>query len=136
MLAAETANTTAKPSMIFERNRRVGSLSDRGQIRFDIATLNPRLLSESQSNREYGLRHLVPKTRAEWIKGRKYAPNPRAGAYAARAFGASGGVNGCQLAVSCSFGSVSACSFSSVMPGIISITTSPCRVTSITARLV
>ena len=84
MLAAETASTTAKPSMIFERNRRVGSLSDRGQIRFDIATLNPRLLSESQSNREYGLRHLVPKTRAEWIKGRKYAPNPRAGAYAAR----------------------------------------------------
>src|SRR6266699_1897591 len=89
MLAAETANTTAKPSMIFERNRRVGSLSDRGQIRFDIATLNPRLLSESQSNREYGLRHLVPRTRAEWIKGRKYAPNPRPDVPGRRLCGAS-----------------------------------------------
>ena len=56
-------------------------------------------------------------------------------AYAARAFGAAGGANTFQSAASCSLGSVSACSFSSVIPGIISSTTRPCGVTSMTARL-
>src|SRR5450759_3382261 len=54
MLAAETASTTAKPSMTFARNRKVGSLSDidRGQTCLDNPTSNPRLLSETQQNRE------------------------------------------------------------------------------------
>src|SRR5216683_6494577 len=45
-------------------------------------------------------------------------------AYAARASGASGGASTCQLGANCSFGSVTACSFSSVMPGTISGTKS------------
>ena len=56
MLPAEIASTTMKPSMILERKRKVGSFSDCGQIRFDSATLNPRLLSENQSDREHGSR--------------------------------------------------------------------------------
>src|ERR1017187_9332100 len=191
MLAAETESTTAKPSMTFARNRKVGSLSDidRGQTRLDNPTSNPRLLSENRPNRQYRLPGPKRKTGAEWIKGRKFVPSwacfpPLRGAkrrsnpvipksvlwiasrslasgahsrdplarndglkpycqphfrpgseerYAARD---SGGANACQPEASCSFGSVSVCSFSSVMPGIISITDRPCGVTSITARLV
>ena len=40
MLAAEIASTTAKPSMILERNRRVGSLIDE-PLRFWNRTLPP-----------------------------------------------------------------------------------------------
>ena len=56
--------------------------------------------------------------------------------YAARAFGATGGARTFQSGASCSRGSVIACSFSSVIPGIISNTTRPFGVTSMTARLV
>jgi hypothetical protein len=50
MLAAEMASTTAKPSMILPRNRKVGNFSDTdcGQTRFNIPTTNPRLLSAPQ----------------------------------------------------------------------------------------
>jgi hypothetical protein len=44
MLAAEIASTTAKPSMILARNRKVGSLIDGDPARFDTPTPNPRLL--------------------------------------------------------------------------------------------
>ena len=40
MLAAEIASTTVKPSMILERNRRVGSLNDE-PLRFWNRTLPP-----------------------------------------------------------------------------------------------
>ena len=49
---------------------------------------------------------------------------------------AAGGSSACTDAASVSFGSVIACNLSSVIPGIISSTTSPAGVTSITARLV
>src|SRR3981081_1430313 len=72
MLAAEIASTTAKPSITLERKRRVGSLNDIdcGQIRPDNPTSNPRLFQRHRI-RERGLPDLVPKTKAEWIRGRK-----------------------------------------------------------------
>ncbi len=49
MLAAEMTSTPAKPSMIFARNRKVGSFTDIdcGQTRFN-PTSNPPVLSNSQ----------------------------------------------------------------------------------------
>jgi hypothetical protein len=75
MLAAEMASTTAKPSMTFPRNRKVGSFTDidRGQTRFNNPTSNPRFRSENRENRERELPDPLLKTRAEWIKGRKLA---------------------------------------------------------------
>jgi hypothetical protein len=54
MLTAETASTTAKPSMIFARNRKVGSFNDidRGRACFDNPTSNSRSISETKENRE------------------------------------------------------------------------------------
>src|SRR5690606_19025990 len=49
---------------------------------------------------------------------------------------ACGGASACQLSARCNFGSVIVCRSSSVMPGIISSTTRPFGVTSITARSV
>ena len=49
MLTAETASTTAKPSMIFARNRKVGSFNDIdcGRACFDNPTSNSRSTSET-----------------------------------------------------------------------------------------
>jgi hypothetical protein len=79
MLAVETTSTTAKPSVTLPRKRRVGSLgdSDRGQTRFDNPTLNPRLLSENRQDREREPPDPMPKIRAEWIRGRKFAEGRR-----------------------------------------------------------
>src|SRR6185369_5481928 len=69
MLAAEIASTTVKPSMILERNRRVGSLNDT-PLRFWNRTLPPVFVLK--------IRHRGPnpnalrKCKAEWIKVRKY----------------------------------------------------------------
>src|SRR5580704_1342200 len=78
MLAVDIASTTAKPSVTLPRNRKVGSLgdSDRGQTRFDNPTLNPRLVSENQQDRGREPPDQMPKTRAEWIKGRKFVAGP------------------------------------------------------------
>src|SRR5437667_5614928 len=69
MLAAEIASTTAKPSMILARNRRVGSLKDE-PLRFRNRTSSPRFRSEKQAS---GGRapNPVRKLKAEWIKVRK-----------------------------------------------------------------
>jgi hypothetical protein len=62
--------------MTFPRKRKVGSPGDidRGHTRFNNPTSNPRLLSENRQNRERQFPALVLKTRAEWIKGRKFTP--------------------------------------------------------------
>jgi hypothetical protein len=94
--------------MIFERKRRVGSLNDIdcAQTRFDNPTSIPRLLSKTSQIGNV-LPHLAPKARAEWIKGRKFVQNP-GWTRAGRRLRRAG----------------------------ISITASPCGITSITARLV
>ena len=78
MLAAEIASTTAKPSMILERNRRVGSLNDK-PLRFWNRTLPPVFVLK--------IRHRGPnpnalrKLKAEWIKVRKYGQKRQGGSY-------------------------------------------------------
>jgi hypothetical protein len=54
MLTAVIASTTAKPSMIFPRNRRVGSfnVSDCSPARFDDPTLTPRFLGKRGQRNE------------------------------------------------------------------------------------
>src|SRR5882757_5228966 len=82
MLTAEMASTTAKPSMILARNRNVGSLTDIdcGQTRFDSPTRTPVVLPIPSRNRERELPDSMLKPRAEWIRGRKFAPSPHRGA--------------------------------------------------------
>jgi hypothetical protein len=78
MLAAEIASTTAKPSTIFPRNRRVGSFSDLDldSAPCDISTPNPRLVRKTSGiSSDPRL-----KIRAEWIKGGKFVTNPDGGA--------------------------------------------------------
>src|ERR1700737_2091156 len=77
MLAAEMASTTAKPSMTLARNRKVGSLTDIdcGQTRFDNPTRTPVFFPIDSRNRERELPDSTPKIRAEWIRGRKFAPS-------------------------------------------------------------
>src|SRR5438128_8355888 len=69
MLAAEIASTTAKPSMILARNRRVGSLKDE-PLRFRNRTSSPRFRSEKQASGGPAP-NPVRKLKAEWIKVRK-----------------------------------------------------------------
>jgi hypothetical protein len=73
MLAAEMASTIAKPSMIFARNRKVGSFSDIdcGRACFDNPTSNSRPVLGNQQNRERKLPGPKQKSKGEWIKGRK-----------------------------------------------------------------
>ena len=55
MLTAEIASTTAKPSMILPRNRKVGSLGndiDCGQMRFNDPTRDPHPFSKTSRHRE------------------------------------------------------------------------------------
>src|ERR1700704_3081623 len=72
MLTAEITSTTAKPSMILPRKRRVGRLIDRRPPRF--ATSYPRLVQEKQTDRRAGAPP-VPrrKPRAEWIMVCKFS---------------------------------------------------------------
>src|SRR5882757_6367033 len=74
MLPAEIASTTAKPSMILARNRRVGSLSDGKLVRFSNPTPSPRLHSENP-DWEPPAPDPVRKTRAEWIRVCKFRPH-------------------------------------------------------------
>src|ERR1700694_533796 len=67
MLAADTASTAAKPSMILPRNRRVGSFGDTDCE----LTPNPRPDSKTQ-HRERELPDPTPKIRTEWIMARKF----------------------------------------------------------------
>src|SRR5713101_8752911 len=121
MLAAEIASTTAKPSMTFARKRKVGSFGDidRGQTRPDNRTSTPVFFQQPAVPGNVSSREPMPKIRAEWIKGRKFAPafpvmaghsRPKDGvasarpgmtsirsAYAARASGVSGGARAFQL---------------------------------------
>jgi hypothetical protein len=64
--------------MTFPRNRKVGSFGDIdfGHTRFSNPTSNPRLLPENHENRERPFPAPVLKTRAEWIRARKFARNP------------------------------------------------------------
>jgi len=64
--------------MTFPRNRKVGSFGDIdfGHTRFSNPTSNPRLLPENHENRERPFPDSVLKTRAEWIRARKFARNP------------------------------------------------------------
>src|SRR5664279_1313147 len=71
MLAADTASTTAKPSMILARNRRVGSFSDTDCK--PTPTLRP--YSKLQ-HRERELPDPTLKIRAEWIMARKFGLDP------------------------------------------------------------
>ena len=73
MLAAEIASTTAKPSMILARNRRVGSLKDE-PLRFRNRTSTPRFRSEKQASGGPAP-NPVRKIKAEWIKVRKFGQN-------------------------------------------------------------
>ena len=74
MLAAEIASTTAKPSMILPRNRKVGNFDDIDvdPARSDNPTATPRLRSENQRNRERERPDPLLKTRAEWIRVGKF----------------------------------------------------------------
>src|SRR6187551_412570 len=69
MLAAEIASTTAKPSMILARNRKVGSLKGEPS-RFRNRTSTPRFRSENQAL-EAPAPNPVRKLKAEWIRPRK-----------------------------------------------------------------
>src|SRR6185503_20056608 len=77
MLAAEIASTTAKPSMILERNRRVGSLID--EPRPGIPTSTPRFHSEKQASGGPPPPGALRKLKAEWIKVRKCRQKLQAG---------------------------------------------------------
>src|ERR1700694_314 len=78
MLIAEIASTTVNPSMTLPRNRKLGSLRriDCGQTRLDTPTSNPHVFSRKPARPETRGSRSDRKTRAEWIKGRKLAPNP------------------------------------------------------------
>ncbi len=69
MLAAEIASTTAKPSMILARNRRVGSLKDE-PLRFKNRTSPPVFVLKNR-HREAPAPNPVRKVKAEWIRVRK-----------------------------------------------------------------
>src|SRR5437899_12908082 len=69
MLAAEIASTTAKPSMILGRNRRVGSLKAE-PLRFKNRTSHPVFVLKNR-HREAPATNPVRKVKAEWIKVRK-----------------------------------------------------------------
>src|SRR6185295_2351344 len=69
MLAAEIASTTAKPSMILARNRRVGSLKDEPP-RFKNRTSHPGFVLKNRY-REARPPNPVRKVKAEWIRARK-----------------------------------------------------------------
>src|SRR4051812_49313903 len=76
MLAADMASTTAKPSMILPRNRKVGSFGD---IDCEPTQDLPAALFNNRRVRKRALSESVPIIRAEWIKGRKFtatAPHP------------------------------------------------------------
>src|SRR3954453_6027392 len=85
MLPAEIASTTVKPSMILERNRKVGSLKNE-PLSFWNRTFPPVFVLK---NRHRGPNpNAVRKCRAEWIRVRKYgqkrqwvvtSPAPRGG---------------------------------------------------------
>src|SRR6187402_2381333 len=77
MLAAEIASTTAKPSMIVARNRKVGSLKDE-PLRFRNRTSTPRFRSENQAL-EAPAPNPVRKLKAEWIRPRKCGQNRQGG---------------------------------------------------------
>src|SRR3954464_8661964 len=69
MLPAEIARTTVKPSMILERNRKVGSLKNE-PLSFWNRTFPPVFV---QKNRHRGPNpNAMHKCRAEWIRVRKY----------------------------------------------------------------
>src|SRR3954451_12710022 len=69
MLPAEIASTTVKPSMILERNRKVGSLKNE-PLRFWNRTFPPVFVLK---NRHRGPNpNAVRKCRAKWIRVRKY----------------------------------------------------------------
>jgi hypothetical protein len=69
MLPAEIASTTVKPSMILERNRKVGSLKNE-PLRFWNRTFPPVFVLK---NRHRGPNpNAVRKPKAEWIRPRKY----------------------------------------------------------------
>src|SRR3954454_8033503 len=70
MLAAEIARTTAKPSMILARNRRVGSLKDEPP-RFKNRTPHPVFVLKNR-HREALPPNPVRKVKAEWIRVRKF----------------------------------------------------------------
>src|SRR3954464_11249351 len=70
MLAAEIASTTAKPSMILARNRRVGSLKDEPP-RFKNRTPHPVFVLKNR-HREALPPNPVRKVKAEWIRVRKF----------------------------------------------------------------
>src|SRR3981189_3195024 len=78
MLAAEIVSTAAKPSMILERNLRVGSLIDGNPVRASNPTSTPRLHSENPRDRGANP-DPVGKTTAEWIKGGKFGADSKAG---------------------------------------------------------
>src|SRR6202161_1538402 len=73
MLAADTASTTAKPSMILARNRKVGSLSDIdcGRACFDNSTSNSCPASENRQNRQGKPPGPKQKRRGKWRRGCK-----------------------------------------------------------------
>src|SRR4051812_23277624 len=70
MLAAEIASTTAKPSMILARNRRVGNLKDEPP-RFKNRTPHPVFVLKNR-HREALPPNPVRKVKAEWIRVRKF----------------------------------------------------------------
>src|ERR1700719_2895344 len=74
-LKAEMTSTTAKPSWILARNRKLGSqpVSDCGQARFDIPTPDSTLSSgKPMGAGTHGAPTPVGKVRAQWIKGGKF----------------------------------------------------------------
>jgi hypothetical protein len=70
MLPAEIASTTVKPSMILERNLRVGSLKDE-PLRFLNRTSPPVFILKTTASGAQAP-YAVRKLKAEWIRGRKY----------------------------------------------------------------
>src|SRR6185295_5642817 len=77
MLAAEIASTTAKPSMILARNRRVGSLKDEPP-RFKNRTSHPVFVLKNR-HREALPPNPVRKVKAEWIRVRKFGQSGQRG---------------------------------------------------------